>query len=59
MNDDYVTYINTTQTLSLYVHDSARLSIEILKHIEWRIYFLILVDLARATLDIGESCYTY
>ena len=54
MNDDYVTYINTTQTLSLYVHDSARLSIEILKHIEWRIYFLILVDLARATLDIGE-----
>ena len=59
MNDDYVTYINTTQTLSLYVHDSSGLSIEILKEIDWQIYFLILVDLARAIFDIGEWCYTY
>ena len=49
-----VKYINTSQTLSLYVHDSADLNIEILKEIDWQIYFLILVDIARAILDIGE-----
>ena len=39
--------INTIQTLSLYVNDSAGLSVEILKEIDWKIYFLIHVDLAR------------